>query len=79
MNWDQIEGNWKQLKGQAQERWGELTNDELDEAAGQALRAGEIIRRLREFATRPVDDDIARQLLQCVTFVEADPKDPPSP
>lgn len=34
MNWDQIEGNWKQLKGAAQAKWGDLTDDELDEAAG---------------------------------------------
>lgn len=35
MNWDQIEGKWQQFKGQAQEQWGELTNDDLDVAAGK--------------------------------------------
>ena len=25
MNWDQFEGNWKQLSGKAKERWGKLT------------------------------------------------------
>ena len=35
MNWDRIEGNWKQFKGKLQEEWGDLTNDELDRAAGQ--------------------------------------------
>src|SRR5713101_4757660 len=25
MNWDRIEGNWKQLKGKAREKWGKLT------------------------------------------------------
>ena len=30
MNWDQIEGKWKQLKGSAKERWGKLTDDDLD-------------------------------------------------
>ncbi len=34
MNWDQIQGQWKQMKGKAQERWGELTDDELDQAQG---------------------------------------------
>jgi len=34
MNWDQIQGKWKQLKGEIQSRWGELTDDELDKAAG---------------------------------------------
>ena len=31
MNWDQIKGNWTQLKGKAREQWGELTDDELDQ------------------------------------------------
>lgn len=34
MNWDQIEGKWKQLKGSAQTKWGELTDDELDQIEG---------------------------------------------
>ncbi|MGY2938310.1 glucose-6-phosphate 1-dehydrogenase [Bradyrhizobium sp. GM6.1] len=37
-----------------------------------------LLKGLRQFATRPVDDDIAKKLLECVTFVEADAKDPPS-
>ena len=37
-----------------------------------------LLKGLKQFATRPVDDDIARKLLECVTFVEADAKDPPS-
>jgi uncharacterized protein YjbJ (UPF0337 family) len=34
MNWDIIQGKWKQLKGSAKEKWGELTNDELDQIDG---------------------------------------------
>jgi uncharacterized protein YjbJ (UPF0337 family) len=34
MNWDQIQGKWKQLKGQARQQWGKLTDDDLDVAAG---------------------------------------------
>ncbi|MEZ6089644.1 MAG: CsbD family protein [Pirellulaceae bacterium] len=30
MNWDTIEGKWKQVKGQAQQKWGKLTDDDLD-------------------------------------------------
>jgi uncharacterized protein YjbJ (UPF0337 family) len=29
MNWDQIQGNWKQFKGEAKRRWGKLTDDDL--------------------------------------------------
>ena len=35
MNWDQIEGNWKQFKGKAREKWGDLTDDELDQIGGK--------------------------------------------
>jgi uncharacterized protein YjbJ (UPF0337 family) len=35
MNWDRIEGNWKQLKGKVKEEWGKLTDDDIDRIAGQ--------------------------------------------
>ena len=35
MNWDRIEGNWKQLKGKAKVQWGKLTDDQLDVIAGK--------------------------------------------
>lgn len=35
MNWDRIEGNWKQIKGKVIEQWGKLTDDDLDVIAGR--------------------------------------------
>jgi uncharacterized protein YjbJ (UPF0337 family) len=35
MNWDRIEGNWKQFKGNAVQQWGKLTGDQLDVIAGK--------------------------------------------
>ncbi len=46
-----------------------MSNDEL---------RGSLMKGLREFATRPVDDAIADRLLECVTCIAADPKDPAS-
>jgi len=34
MNWDRIEGNWKQIKGKAKVQWGKLTDDDFDVIAG---------------------------------------------
>ncbi|MBA4265194.1 MAG: general stress protein CsbD [Comamonadaceae bacterium] len=34
MNWDTIQGNWKQLTGQAKQQWGKLTDDDLQVVAG---------------------------------------------
>jgi uncharacterized protein YjbJ (UPF0337 family) len=35
MNRNILEGNWKQLRGTIREKWGELTDDELDQIAGK--------------------------------------------
>jgi uncharacterized protein YjbJ (UPF0337 family) len=35
MNWDQIQGKWKQAIGQIKEKWGKLTDDDLDVIAGK--------------------------------------------
>ncbi len=34
MNWDQIEGNWKQFQGEAKRRWGKLTDDDMTQISG---------------------------------------------
>jgi len=35
MDWNRIEGNWKQVKGKVKEKWGKLTDDELDKMNGR--------------------------------------------
>ena len=45
--------------------------------SNEALRES-LMKGLRQFATRPVEDKIANRLLECVTCVEADAGDPPS-
>jgi glucose-6-phosphate 1-dehydrogenase len=45
--------------------------------SNDALRDS-LMKGLRQFATRPVDDAVAQRLLECVTSIEADPKDPAS-
>jgi len=34
MNWDQVEGKWKQLKGSVRKQWGDLTDDDLAKING---------------------------------------------
>jgi uncharacterized protein YjbJ (UPF0337 family) len=38
MNWDQIEGNWKNVKGKVKEKWGDLTDDDVETIAGKKDR-----------------------------------------
>jgi uncharacterized protein YjbJ (UPF0337 family) len=35
MNWDRIEGNWKEFRGKAKTAWGRLTDDDLDVIDGR--------------------------------------------
>lgn len=34
MNWDQVQGKWKQLKGSLRQQWGDLTDDDIKSIAG---------------------------------------------
>jgi uncharacterized protein YjbJ (UPF0337 family) len=46
MNWDRIEGQWKQVTGQAKAQWGKLTDDDLTVVAGRRDQlAGKIQER----------------------------------
>jgi uncharacterized protein YjbJ (UPF0337 family) len=45
MNWDRVEGNWKEFKGKAQAKWGKLTNDDLDVVEGNRQQ---LIGRLQQ-------------------------------
>lgn len=45
MNWDEIKGNWKQLSGKAQAKWGKLTNDEIDQIKGKRT---ELVGKVQE-------------------------------
>ena len=60
MNSDTIKGQWKQLKGAAKQRWGELTDDELDIAEGHRDQLiGKVQERYgygRDQAEREVDE-----------------------
>jgi uncharacterized protein YjbJ (UPF0337 family) len=35
MDWNRVEGNWKQVKGKIKEKWGNLTDDDLDKINGR--------------------------------------------
>ena len=45
MNREQIEGNWKQIKGRVKEKWGRFTDDDLEIIAG---KRDQLIGKLQE-------------------------------
>jgi len=60
MNWDRVEGNWKQFKGKVKEQWGRLTDDQLDVIGGKreqlAGRVQEVYGVSKDEAERQVRD-----------------------
>ena len=45
MNWDQIEGKWKQVAGSARERWGKFTDNDWETLAG---KKDQLVGRIQE-------------------------------
>jgi uncharacterized protein YjbJ (UPF0337 family) len=45
MNWDQVEGKWKQYSGKAREKWGKLTDSDLEVVKG---KRDQLIGRIQE-------------------------------
>jgi uncharacterized protein YjbJ (UPF0337 family) len=60
MNWDIVQGKWTQFTGQVKEKWGKLTDDDLDVIAGKKDQLlGKLQERYgytKDQAMREVDD-----------------------
>ena len=60
MNEDTLKGQWNQLKGKAREKWGNLTNDDLNVIQGQSEQLVGLIQQrygiARDEAERQVKD-----------------------
>ena len=55
MNWDQVEGKWKQVKGSAREKWGRLTDDDLELVAGKKDKLVGLLQERYGFAKEEAD------------------------
>jgi len=53
MNWDTIEGNWKQMTGTMKQKWAKLTDDDLQYMSGSRDR---FVGRLQERYGMAKDD-----------------------
>jgi uncharacterized protein YjbJ (UPF0337 family) len=64
MNWDRIEGNWKQFSGKIKEKWGDLTDDDLAQINGKREQLeGKIQERYgqgKDQVKKDVDDFLSR-------------------
>jgi uncharacterized protein YjbJ (UPF0337 family) len=58
MNWDRIEGNWKQFSGKVKEKWGKLTDDEITQINGNREQLEGIIQARYGYAKDQVRKDV---------------------
>lgn len=63
MNWDQIQGKWTEMKGEAQSKWGELTDDEVAQVKGDREQLEGILQqkygKSKEAVKQEVDEWLA--------------------
>lgn len=59
MNWEQVKGNWNQIKGEVKAKWGDLTDDDLTRIDGEKDKLVGVIQErygvTKEEAERQVD------------------------
>lgn len=58
MNWDQIEGKWKELSGKAQSHWGKLTNDDLEIIKGRRTELEGLLQKRYGYAKEKVKTEV---------------------
>jgi uncharacterized protein YjbJ (UPF0337 family) len=65
MDWNRVEGNWKKVRGKVKEKWGQLTDDDLNTINGRREQLeGKLQERYglaKDQVRRDVDDWYASQ------------------
>ena len=58
MNRDILKGNWKELKGKVRERWGELTDDEIDQIEGEREQLVGVLQKHYGYAKEEAEREV---------------------
>jgi uncharacterized protein YjbJ (UPF0337 family) len=58
MDWNRVEGNWKQFKGKAKEKWGKLTDDDLNVIEGRREQLEGKLQQRYGFAKDQIHKDV---------------------
>ena len=58
MDWNRIQGNWKQAQGKVKEKWGKLTDDDLTVVNGQREQLEGLIQKRYDMAKDMVRKDV---------------------
>jgi uncharacterized protein YjbJ (UPF0337 family) len=60
MNWDRIEGNWKQFSGRVKEKWGQLTDDDIAKVNGQREQLEGVIQERYGYGKDKAREEVDR-------------------
>ena len=58
MNWDQIQGNWKQMTDKVKEKWGKLTDNDLTMIAGKRDQLAGILQERYGYAKEVAEKEL---------------------
>jgi uncharacterized protein YjbJ (UPF0337 family) len=58
MNWEQIQGRWKQWKGHAKQKWGKLTDNDLTTIAGKREELAGLLQQRYGYAKEEADKEL---------------------
>jgi uncharacterized protein YjbJ (UPF0337 family) len=58
MDWNRVEGNWKQIKGKVKEQWGKLTDDDIAQINGNREQLEGKIQARYGYAKDQVKKDV---------------------
>ena len=77
MNWEQLEGQWDQVKGQVKEKWGKFTNDDMTIIRG---KKDQLLGKLRErygYSVEQANRELGTFMKDCNCASEAKAKPQP--
>jgi uncharacterized protein YjbJ (UPF0337 family) len=70
MNSDIFEGKWKEMKGQIKEQWGKLTDDDLEQAAGNAEQIVGLLQQKYGYTREHAEEEFNRRIKEVKEAVD---------
>lgn len=61
MNANVFEGKWKQIRGQAKEWWGKLTDDDLDKVEGKFDKFVGLLQEKYGYTQQQVEEELEKR------------------
>jgi uncharacterized protein YjbJ (UPF0337 family) len=70
MNKDIFEGKWKEMRGQIKEWWGKITDDDLEQAGGNAEQIVGLLQQKYGYTRQRAEDEFNRRIKEVKEAVD---------